>query len=82
MGKDVSQLVLDVFNFRISLEGVNNTFITLIPKVKIPQRVGDFKPIRLCNIIYKIMAKTLANRLKEFFLTLYPLSKVHLSLAG
>lgn len=65
MEKYVSKFVPDVFNFRITLEGVNKTFITLIPKVKNAKRVGDFRPISLDDVIYKIVAKTLANKLKR-----------------
>lgn len=67
VGKDVCKFVLDMLNFRTSLEWINQTYITHIPKVKNTQRVGDFRPISLCNVIYKIVAKTLANRLKRIF---------------
>lgn len=53
-----------VLNHKKSLECVNDTFITLIPKIKDAQRVGEYRPISLCNVIYKLVAKDLANTLK------------------
>lgn len=60
---------------------VNNTFITLIPKVKTAQRLGDFKPISLCNVRYKIVDKTLANRLKKILPNISSPKKVLVFLA-
>ncbi|KAI0524990.1 hypothetical protein KFK09_004380 [Dendrobium nobile] len=40
------------------------TAITLIPKGTHSNAISDFRPISLCNIFYKIVAKILANRLK------------------
>ncbi|KAI3517218.1 hypothetical protein L1887_16430 [Cichorium endivia] len=46
-------------------KGCNSSFITLVPKVKDPLNLGDFRPISLIGCMYKIIAKSLANRLKR-----------------
>jgi len=44
--------------------GLNDTYICLIPKVNSPQIINKYHPVSLCNVIYKIVSKVLANRLK------------------
>ena len=42
----------------------NTTFIALIPKVDSPSTLNDFRPISLCNCVYKVVTKIIACRLK------------------
>ena len=64
IGMDITQAILSCLNSSSLLKSINHTFITLIPKVKNPERVSKFRPISLCNVIYKIINEVLANRLK------------------
>ena len=61
----VTKAVLDFLNFRVSPPNFNDTHIVLIPKTKNPKRVTEYRPISLCNVVYKLASKTLANRLKR-----------------
>jgi hypothetical protein len=61
----VCLVVLDFLNNGGFDPAINDTFITLIPKFKNPTRIMKHRPISLCNVIYKLIAKVLANRLKK-----------------
>jgi hypothetical protein len=64
IGKDILKVIEESrLNGRIH-SPLNTTFIALIPKVNDPLSFDDFRPISLCNCIYKIIAKIIARRLK------------------
>ena len=46
------------------LKEVNHTLITLIPKVANPETTAQFRPINLCNTLYKIVPKILVKRMR------------------
>jgi len=56
--------VQDFFNFRKLLKELNHTLITLIPKVGNPERTSQFRPISLCNTLYKTIAMIMVNQMK------------------
>ncbi|XP_026445566.1 uncharacterized protein LOC113346212 [Papaver somniferum] len=45
---------------------LNHTHITLVPKIKNPECASDYRHISLCNGLYKIVAKILSNRIKQY----------------
>ena len=57
-------MVLNVLNSSTSLSNLNRTNIALVPKTNNPQRMTKFRPFSLCNVVYKLVSKILANHLK------------------
>ncbi|KAL2226576.1 UNVERIFIED_CONTAM: putative mitochondrial protein [Sesamum indicum] len=63
VGTEVTRAILNFFTTGKLLKQVNSTLLALIPKVHNPMTVGDFRPISCCNVLYKIIAKLLVQRL-------------------
>jgi hypothetical protein len=61
---DVARAVQRFFLDGIMPDEVNDTAIVLIPKKVDPEELKDFRPISLCNVIFKVISKCLVNRLR------------------
>lgn len=46
------------------LKELNHTVIALLPKVKSPVRINDYRPISCCNVLFKCITKIISNRIK------------------
>lgn len=65
VGHGVCQIVSEMWHSPPTIYEVNQTLITLIPKTEAPERATQFRPISLCNVMYKCLPKVLVNRLKS-----------------
>ena len=62
--EEVVEIVEESRSKRGVLKAFNVTFLTLIPKEVGAKILDKFRPISLCNVIYKIISKVISNRLK------------------
>jgi hypothetical protein len=65
VGEDLCHAIIGTLNSGLMLSFLNMTNIALIPKVKNPSCVTDFRSISLYNVPYKLISKVLANKLKK-----------------
>jgi len=72
--------VLRILRGEDEATSINDTFIVPIPKVEDPEELGQFRPISLCNILYKITSRVVANRLKQILPKVYQKSSLLLFL--
>ena len=66
VGDSVRKEVKNIFRERKIPDYFNSTSIVLIPKVQGPKSIGSYRPINLCNSIYKIISKVLVERIRPF----------------
>ena len=65
LGNNVTFSILNIIIQNGNLDYFNHTYICLIPKINAPSTPSDFKPISLCNVMLKILTKTIASRIKD-----------------
>ena len=59
VGDDLLNVVEDYKTRGLVNKSLNATFLTLVPKVNNPLSFGDYKPIALCHLYYKMISKIL-----------------------
>lgn len=65
VGASVIRCGLEFFETGVLTEGMNDVMLVLLPKVLKPERIMQFMPISLCNVLFKIITKTMVLRLKK-----------------
>lgn len=63
---DICLAVRGFFEGGMIPDELNETTVTLIPKVPLPESINQLRPISCCNFTYKILSKLVVMRLKKF----------------
>ena len=70
IGDDIWRLIKNAFETGLFDERLLETLIVLTPKIEVPTLFSHFRPISLCNVVYKLISKVLVNRLRPFIMDL------------
>jgi hypothetical protein len=68
--EDIYLLCSQFFKGDVSVQAINNSFITLVPKVNSSTTLNNFRPISLLNCVVKIITKLLGDRIQKVILSL------------
>jgi len=62
---DIMEAVYSFQESGVFPKGCNASFIALVPKVKDPIMIDQFRPISLVGAMYKIITKVMSHRIKN-----------------
>lgn len=65
VGNSVTKFIQLAFELGSFDETMCEAFVCLIPKVKNPSHISEYRPISLCNVLYKFITKCITIRLKH-----------------
>ena len=66
LGASIVQVIQDVFTERMIPPSWGLTNLVLIPKIAHPELITQFRPISLCNTLYKLVSRIIVQRLKPY----------------
>ena len=66
LGPDIYREIRNFFESNMMEERINETHICLLPKGTAPKKPSEYRPIALCNVRYKVIAKILTRRLHPY----------------
>lgn len=64
VGESVTKFVMDFFSSGSFPQETNDALVVLIAKVLKPEKITQFRPISLCNVLFKTITKVMVGRLK------------------
>lgn len=65
VGESVSKFVMEFFESGVLPKSTNDVLLVLLAKVAKPERITQFRPVSLCNVLFKIITKMMVIRLKN-----------------
>lgn len=66
VGSSVIEEIKLIFAEKRIANYINTTHIALIPKIQGPVMLGNYKPISLCNTVYKVLTKIIVAKLRPY----------------
>lgn len=66
VGGSITKEVLRAFPDRNIPDYLNKIHIVLIPEMQGPEAIVNYRPISLCNLVYKIISKIIVARIRPF----------------
>lgn len=75
VGRDVVAAVKSFFVKGFLPKGLNATILALVPKTEEARELKNYRPIACCNLLYKVISKIIANRLKTILPQLIKLNQ-------
>jgi hypothetical protein len=67
---DFCDMCQDFFLETLCMQSINNSYITLVPKIDQIETINDYKPISLLNSFVKLLTKLVADRLQQVIIQL------------